>query len=227
MRIGVFDSGLGGLSVLKELINKYPNNEYIYVGDNLNVPYGDKSIQELQVLTTKIINFLNSKDVDLIIVACGTISSNFNFRSDKVIKVVDATINYVNNNYRHVGLMATNRTIESNYFQNRLNGIVDALKTPLLVPMLESGKIDLSIINNYMANFKDIDALILGCTHYALIKDYLPFKVVDMGVVLANSLNLSNDGVFKLNLYFTKVDDLTINNVKKIMGECTVEECIL
>ena len=227
MRIGVFDSGLGGLSVLKELINKYPNNEYIYVGDNLNVPYGDKSIQELQVLTTKIINFLNSKDVDLIIVACGTISSNFNFRSDKVIKVVDATINYVNNNYRHVGLMATNRTIESNYFQKRLNVVVDVLKTPLLVPMIESGKIDLSIINNYMASFKDIDALILGCTHYALIKDYLPFKVVDMGVVLANSLNLSNDGVFKLNLYFTKVDDLTINNVKKIMGECTVEECIL
>ncbi len=227
MRIGVFDSGLGGLSVLKELINKYPNNEYIYVGDNLNVPYGDKSIQELQVLTTKIINFLNSKDVDLIIVACGTISSNFNFRSDKVIKVVDATINYVNNNYRHVGLMATNRTIESNYFQKRLNVVVDVLKTPLLVPMIESGKIDLSIINNYMASFKDIDALILGCTHYALIKDYLPFKVVDMGVVLANSLNLSNDGVFKLNLYFTKVDDLTINNVKKIMGEYTVEECIL
>ncbi len=227
MRIGVFDSGLGGLSVLKELINKYPNNEYIYVGDNLNVPYGDKSIQELQVLTTKIINFLNSKDVDLIVVACGTISTNFNFRSDKVIKVVDATINYVNNNYRHVGLMATNRTIESNYFQKRLNVVVDVLKTPLLVPMIESGKIDLSIINNYMASFKDIDALILGCTHYALIKDYLPFKVVDMGVVLANSLNLSNDGVFKLNLYFTKVDDLTINNVKKIMGEYTVEECIL
>ena len=227
MRIGVFDSGLGGLSVLKELINKYPNNEYIYVGDNLNVPYGDKSIQELQVLTTKIINFLNSKDVDLIVVACGTISTNFNFRDSKVIKVVDATINYVNNNYRHVGLMATNRTIESNYFQKRLNVVVDVLKTPLLVPMIESGKIDLSIINNYMASFKDIDALILGCTHYALIKDYLPFKVVDMGVVLANSLNLSNDGVFKLNLYFTKVDDLTINNVKKIMGEYTVEECIL
>lgn len=227
MRIGVFDSGLGGLSVLKELINKYPNNEYIYVGDNLNVPYGDKSIQELQVLTTKIINFLNSKDVDLIVVACGTISTNFNFRDSKVIKVVDATINYVNNNYSHVGLMATNRTIESNYFQKRLNVVVDVLKTPLLVPMIESGKIDLSIINNYMASFKDIDALILGCTHYALIKDYLPFKVVDMGVVLANSLNLSNDGVFKLNLYFTKVDDLTINNVKKIMGECTVEECIL
>lgn len=227
MRIGVFDSGLGGLSVLKELINKYPNNEYVYVGDNLNVPYGDKSIQELQVLTTKIIHFLNSKDVDLIVVACGTISTNFNFRDSKVIKVVDATINYVNNNYSHVGLMATNRTIESNYFQKRINGIVDVLKTPLLVPMIESGKIDLSIINNYMASFKDIDALILGCTHYALIKDYLPFKVVDMGVVLANSLNLSNDGVFKLNLYFTKVDDLTINNVKKIMGEYTVEECIL
>ena len=227
MRIGVFDSGLGGLSVLKELIKKYPNNEYIYVGDNLNVPYGDKSIQELQVLTTKIINFLNSKDVDLIVVACGTISTNFNFRDSKVIKVVDATINYVNNNYSHVGLMATNRTIESNYFQKRLNVVADVLKTPLLVPMIESGKIDLSIINNYMASFKDIDALILGCTHYALIKDYLPFKVVDMGVVLANSLNLSNDGVFKLNLYFTKVDDLTINNVKKIMGECTVEECIL
>ena len=76
MRIGLFDSGIGGLTVLKTLINKYPNNEYFYYGDTLNVPYGNKSKDELCILAKKNIDFLISKWVELIIIACGTLSSN-------------------------------------------------------------------------------------------------------------------------------------------------------
>ena len=73
MKIGLFDSGIGGLNVLKEFILKYPNNEYLYYGDTLNVPYGDKDKDTLLKLTSKIIDFFVSKEVDLIIVACGTV----------------------------------------------------------------------------------------------------------------------------------------------------------
>ena len=76
MRIGVFDSGLGGLTVLEALIKKNPQNEYVYFGDALNIPYGDKSKEELLKLSSKIVKFLESKKVDIIVIACGTLSSN-------------------------------------------------------------------------------------------------------------------------------------------------------
>ena len=76
MRIGVFDSGLGGLTVLKSLSSKYPNNEYIYFGDTLNMPYGNKTREKLYELSSKIVEFLIKQKVDLIVIACGTISSN-------------------------------------------------------------------------------------------------------------------------------------------------------
>ena len=74
MRVGVFDSGLGGINVLSCLIEKYPNNEYIYFGDTKNLPYGDKTKDELFVLAKNAIQFLLSKNVDMIIIACGTLS---------------------------------------------------------------------------------------------------------------------------------------------------------
>ena len=78
MRIGIFDSGVGGLTVLKNLYKHYPNNEYIYFGDALNLPYGNKTKEELINLADKDVEFLINKNVDLIIIACGTISSNMN-----------------------------------------------------------------------------------------------------------------------------------------------------
>ena len=76
MRVGIFDSGIGGLTVLHTLLNKYPNNEYIYYGDTLNLPYGNKTKEQLIKLSDKDVQFLISKNVDIIIIACGTVSSN-------------------------------------------------------------------------------------------------------------------------------------------------------
>ena len=102
MRIGVFDSGIGGINVLKELIKKYPNNEYIFYGGTLNLPYGSKTIDELKLLASNIIDFLMSKDVDMIIIACGTISSNcYDYLCNKydipIYDIVYPTIRYINN----------------------------------------------------------------------------------------------------------------------------------
>ena len=98
MRIGVFDSGIGGLTVLKTLINKYPCHEYIYCGDTKNIPYGEKSIDELKQLSSNIINFLISKNVNIIIIACGTVSSNiYSYLKDKysvpIYDIISPTIN--------------------------------------------------------------------------------------------------------------------------------------
>ena len=125
MKIGIFDSGIGGLTVLAELIKKYPNNKYYYFGDNINAPYGTKSKEELLKLSNKIINFLNKKEVDLIIVACGTISSNVFDKLPKDTKIYDVispTIDYINNsNYENIGLIGTNMTIKSKTFEKRIN----------------------------------------------------------------------------------------------------------
>ena len=127
MKIGIFDSGIGGLTVLAELIKKYPNNKYYYFGDNINAPYGTKSKEELLKLSNKIINFLNKKDVDLIIVACGTISSNVFDKLPKDIKIYDVispTIDYINNsNYETIGLIGTKMTIKSKTFEKRTRGV--------------------------------------------------------------------------------------------------------
>ena len=99
MKIGIFDSGIGGLTVLKKIIKKHPNCEYIYYGDIANMPFGDKNVDELKVISNRIIEFLMSKDVDIIVIACGTISSNLSDYlkrkySIPIYDVISVTINY-------------------------------------------------------------------------------------------------------------------------------------
>ena len=131
MRVGVFDSGIGGLTVLKNIYKHYPNNEYIYFGDTLNLPYGNKTKEELNNLSSLDIEFLLSKKVDMIIIACGTISSNcIDYLKNKynipIYDIISPTINYLNNsNYQNIGVIATNATINSHIFKNNVNKEID------------------------------------------------------------------------------------------------------
>ena len=159
MRIGVFDSGLGGLTVLDSLIKKYPNNEYIYFGDTLNMPYGGKTKEELYELSSKIVEFLKSKKVDLIIIACGTVSSN-NYLELKrnfdipIYDILTPTINYLNqSNLSNIGVIATEMTIKSGIFNN-VNKPVIQIYCPKFVPLIENNMIDTiemeNAINEYL-----------------------------------------------------------------------------
>ncbi len=229
MRIGVFDSGLGGINVLKELINKYPNNHYIYYGDTLNLPYGNKSKEELMKLATNIINYLISREVDIIIIACGTISSNcYNelkaLYNVPIYDIITPTLNYIkNSNYRNLGLIATNGTVNSQIFAN--NPKISIIKaTPSFVPIIESNKILENIDNiiNELSVFKNkVDGLILGCTHYPILKDiindYLNVPIIDMGKILVNSISITEDQ-YKVELLFTKLDDNIKENVHSILN---------
>ena len=238
MKIGIFDSGIGGLTVLAELIKKYPNNKYYYFGDNKNAPYGTKSKEELLKLSNKIINFLNKKDVDLIIVACGTISSNVFDKLPKDTKIYDVispTIDYINNsNYETIGLIGTNMTIKSKTFEKRINKKIIAKSCNDFVPYIENEQSLTNIIPKYMNIFKDkVDVLILGCTHYPIIEkelnDYLDSKIplINMGTILADSLKLGNKEK-QIRLYFSKVNHALISNIDKIIKEkYYLEEVVL
>ncbi len=233
MRIGLFDSGIGGLTVLKVLKSKYPNNDYIYYGDTLNVPYGNKSKEELLKLARNNINFLINKKVDLIIVACGTVSSNcldiINKEYDiPIISIITPTINYLNNNnYKTIGVIATHATINTHIFKNNTNKQVYEIETPLLVPIIENNnykKIN-EVLHNYLDNYIDkIDCLVLGCTHYPLLikylKEVLPnnIKIINM----ANYINIDNKGNSSIEVYFTKLDTTIINNINKIINNIDI-----
>lgn len=229
MRIGLFDSGLGGLTVLKKLKEKYPKCDYIYYGDNLNVPYGDKTIKELIELANNSVRFLLSKNVDIIIIACGTISSNcLSYLKDKynipIIDIISPTINYLNNsNYNNILVIATKATISSGIFKNNVKKNIYELETPLLAPLIENNNLlDIdNVLHSYLDKYVNkIDSLVLGCTHYPIIISNINkilnknIKIIDM----SNYITLDNFGNSKCTIYYSKLDDKTIENTKKILN---------
>jgi len=239
MRIGLFDSGIGGLTVLKELIKVHPNHHYIYFGDNLNMPYGNKTKEELRCLANNIIEFLIEKQVDLIIIACGTVSSNIDLDLKRnhnipIYDIISPTIDYVNkNNYNDLGLIATNMTIKSQIFKSKIKKIREQACSSF-VPLIENDKINTDECKNEIKKYllplkeKNVRTLILGCTHYPLLEKQLKsffendVELLNMGTILANNLKLSNETDYKLELYFSKINNQVINNVENIIGDTKI-----
>ncbi len=229
MRVGVFDSGIGGLNVLKEILKQYPCAEYIYYGDTKNLPYGDKNPNELLELSKKILNFFYQKKVDLIIIACGTVSSNCyqtlkKISKIKIIDIISPTISYLKAlNKNKIAIFGTNRTIDSHIFSKNLTKEILEIATPEFVPMIEKKQIDLEIIKKYTNLVKDYEVLVLGCTHYPIIKNelkkYLKEKtlIVDMGTCLLEKIQIVSSDNFKIELYFTKIDEILKENIKMIL----------
>lgn len=237
MRIGIFDSGIGGLTVLKKMIDKQPNNEYIYIGDTLNVPYGNKSKEQLMDLSIKIINYLIKRSVDKIIIACGTISSTVGQQLKEtynipIIDIINPTIDYIiRNKYKKVGIIATSMTIRSNVFQeclNKNNIEVIGVECPKLVPVIENK--DQDKINVYLTEYLEIfknnkvDAIVLGCTHYPIIQRDIDLylnnetKLLNMADPVSSMfLNLDNKPS-SLEICFSKLDQTVIKNTKLILG---------
>ena len=143
-----------------------------------------------------------------------------------IFDIISSTIDYVNSlNYKKIGVIGTTRTIQSQIFKNNLQCEVLELATKEFVEMIEENKVNTNIIKNYLTKLGSIDALILGCTHYPSLinefKKYLDKKIeiIDMGEVLSNKLKLENKGEYNLTLYFTKVSESLLNNIKKIIKE--------
>ena len=227
MRIGIFDSGIGGINVLSCIRKKYPNNDYIYFGDTKNLPYGNKTKEELLNLASSAIEFLLTKNVDMIIIACGTISSNCYLELKEkyhlpIYDIISPTIEYLNkSDYQNIGVIGTNKTIESNIF-SLPNRNVKMKATPSFVPIIENNLVlekENEIIDE-LAVFKGSDILVLGCTHYPSLKeviDKIPINTLDMGEVLTNKLEIENNGNKTCELYFSLISVNLINNIDKIL----------
>lgn len=231
MRIGVFDSGIGGLTVLNELIKKYPDNEYIYYGDTANIPYGTKTKEELYILADKIIKFLISKQVELIVIACGTISSNLyeeikDKYGVKIVDVLSPTINYIKENHlNNVGIMATPMTIKSGAFEKHLNSVI-SVSCPKLVPLIEQGKFNKELeeaVKEYLGQLKNSEYIVLGCTHYPLlipiIRKYSTITLINMGKCLIDTLDVKGKSTLHIEIYFSKLTPKIITNTSNIIKE--------
>lgn len=188
--IGIFDSGIGGLTVANAIIQRLPQERIIYFGDTAHLPYGDKSPDAIRYYSLGIGKFLLDQGVKMIVIACNSASSaayhvllEFFKGQCLFVNVVDPLVQYtVKQSYKKVGVIATKATIGSRMYEQKLKeqqpGLeVFSMATPLLVPMIEEGffKNDMShnIIKTYLDHpgFHNIDALLLACTHYPLIKN--------------------------------------------------------
>ncbi|MFH0912734.1 MAG: glutamate racemase [Candidatus Omnitrophota bacterium] len=202
--IGVFDSGVGGLTVFKELIRQLPHEDIIYFGDTARVPYGIKSKETVIRFSIENILFLLKQEVKLICVACNTVSSvalpviKSHFRVP-IVGVITPGVReavYATEN-RHIGVIGTRGTIESRTYDKEIRQLDPAIKVtavacPLFVPFAEEGWLKgrelLSIAKKYLKPLKDarVDTAILGCTHYPLLKPVIQ-KVLGKQVTLIDS----------------------------------------
>lgn len=210
--IGVFDSGVGGLTVAKEIKRLLPNESIIYFGDTQHLPYGEKSKEAITKFTTEITKFLVAQNCKAIVVACNTATSNSideireaagDVLVIDVISPVAKKVAYELN--QKIGVIATKATVNSHAYKkyirkfNRHLKVVE-LATPLLVPIIEEGFRNTAVskhaMESYLSNkkFEDIDTIILGCTHYPLIEKEVQavfqgrVKVIDSPLIVVNHL---------------------------------------
>lgn len=247
LRIGVFDSGVGGLTVLKELVKTVPA-EYVYIGDSLRAPYGNRSRDELLSFMKELVTFLREKECDVFVNACNSLSSldtekllhDLNIRPEKYIDMVSVTKKHVNDfpEDARTLLYATEATIATGVYQDVFKArTVITYASALLAGAVETGH---QIIID-----EEIDALLdmvirekithvfLGCTHYPLIEEYLEKRFAGLSVQFINpavyvpeSVVGKQQGLASVNLYTTKMNEGWAT-YSTLFPDATLEEVVL
>jgi glutamate racemase len=218
--IGIFDSGYGGLTVLKEIVAKLPEYDYIYLGDNARAPYGNRSFDTVYQYTLECVRWFFQQGCSLVILACNTASAKA-LRTiqqndlplidpgKRVLGVIRPTAEIIGSysETQEVGVLATNGTVASESYPLEIAKFFPGLKVfqeacPLWVPLIESNEhtshgADYFVkknLHNIFEKGKKIDVILLGCTHYPLLKEkigeYLPVgvKLISQGEIVADSL---------------------------------------
>lgn len=201
--VGVFDSGIGGLTVAREIMRQLPNEKIVYFGDTARVPYGSKSKNNIIKYSRQIVRFLRTKGVKAIVVACNTASAMALDEIEKELDIpiigvvkpgakvaVEKTVN------KRIGIIATEATISSGIYTDTINEhnsdiTVVTKACPLFVPLVEEGwikdPVTYEVARRYLAELqdKDIDTLVLGCTHYPLLRNTI-------GEIMGDKVTLVN-----------------------------------
>jgi len=217
MKLGIFDSGLGGLLITRAVREHLPDLDIFYYGDTLHLPYGNRSDEAIYKYTVMAMNYMFAQDCQLIVVACNTASAACLRRLQQeylpqkwgklgrnIIGVVVPMLEEaIARGYKHLGLIGTNYTVSSNIFEAELQKIdpditLEQVATPLLVPLIEHDGMPWArdVLGSYSGqmNLSKIEALILGCTHYPHLK---PLLVETLG---ENTQILSQDDIIPLKL---------------------------
>ena len=242
IKIGIFDSGLGGLTVLKSLSLLYRSNvSFIYLGDLAHLPYGDKSPESIIKYSQQIINFFINQNVDLIVVACNSASSVAlkYLQSNYTIPVIgtiepsiNEAINYLSGDT--IGIIGTETTITSKAYNKAFSKYPDykihSIACPLFVPIVEEGwentDIAYQIAVKYLSEFKNIklDIIILACTHYPMLLNTLKsvfsklghknLYFIDSGKAIANHINhpLLSIDIIKPDNLITQFDQFYVTD---------------
>ncbi|MDO4804826.1 MAG: glutamate racemase [Lachnospiraceae bacterium] len=201
--IGVFDSGLGGLTVAREIMRNLPNERIVYFGDTARVPYGNKSKATIERYSRQIVRFLKTQDIKAVVVACNTatalaIDEVRRTAGIPVIGVIEpgAKMAVKATKNKRIGVIATRATIQAGEYASVIRGLDPEIRVlgqacPMLVPLVEEGWIHDRITDEIILRYLDdllehgVDTLILGCTHYPLLRSEIR-KLVGGGITLIN-----------------------------------------
>jgi len=211
--IGIFDSGIGGLTIMQSIVKHLPQENIIYFGDTAHLPYGDKSATTIQAYAIKITNILLEHHCKLILIACNSASTAAfelvqEYVGDRavVMDVIDPLVHHMCGNYRHkkLGLIGTRQTVNSNVYKHkfdRLNCQIEltSLATNLLAAAIEefgNGTALDGLLQEYLSHptLKGLDSLILACTHYPVIKNKISaffehkIEIIDPSDIIAKAV---------------------------------------
>ena len=219
MKIGIFDSGVGGIIIGRAIREQLPQYDYLYFGDTLHMPYGEKTAEEIVAYTIQGVSYLWDHDCDLVIVACNTASAQAvrkiqqkflpqHYPTKKVLGVIVPVIEDLGNK-KHIGILATCATVNSKSFTIEIQKLFPTIQVseqmaPELATLIEDGNIAEAelMAKKYLDILieKNIDTLVLGCTHYPLIRNFFEQELIGKNITI-----ISQDQIIpeKLTQYLT------------------------
>lgn len=244
--IGLFDSGIGGLTVLKSLKTLVPEQDYVYLGDTARLPYGTKSPEIIRRYTQQNIQFLKKQGVHTVISACHSASSSiliYNIQDAKVpvYNVIEPSCHeaLLKSKNKKIGLMATQATVDGGQYKKLINSPFELFSQPcpLLVPLVESGWLDDSVTDQVIARYTKpliaagVDVIILGCTHFPLLKEAIQKNVgpgvtlVDPGEILAQKIERQKikDTSSSLKIFLTDNSPHFVKMAEQILPQLKLE----
>lgn len=236
--IGIFDSGIGGLTVLKALKEMLPQYSYLYLGDTARTPYGNKSPEMVTNYAMQNTKWLLAHGAKIIVVACNTASAlatetlKKQFSEVPIFEVIEPAAHEANikTKNRNIGVLATRATIASGIYERTLKNLNPNLKitsvaAPLLVPLIEEGWINdtetMHIAHRYLMGLENIDTLVLGCTHYPLLAPIIQ-KLIGKKIILVSSGTAVAEEIKQFLVANTKIaQQLLIGKSKYVATDLT------
>ena len=229
LRIGIFDSGIGGFTILKSLLKTRKDVQVLYLADTKRIPFGNKNIEEIRLIAKEICNFFEDKNLDALLIACNTTNAcALDILEDNLKVPCFDLINSVSEiiDKQIIGVLATRTTVRSSYYKKAINAkkektIIFQQECPEFVSEIEKEKLNLDKLNSLSDLYlrplinKNIEELILGCSHYPLIYDFLRkkldsnIKIIDPSVALIKKFNESF-AIPKTDCY----ESISLENVK-------------